>query len=467
MSTNLPQLVIIRNLLPSAKIEEIRKEIKEFQQRQNLTDEQVQDIKNYSRTLNDILKKFIDDNTHVENNGEGVTDADTQMYNGLKNMYVDYMTELEKLRTNNVDKESNNILEDLSSELPYQQPTERKTYIDGLIQSSKVSDSIDTFTNNSRFLDAIVNLCILDSSINDNLRSYLILLRKVGYSNKDLIGKLPEGLSDVMSLTASEDTPNELANDENKEVSETSLDDERKKKISFSKYLKKTDTEVGDNGKRLPEVEIFDVTSEESSSKRQKYESGSYLPSILKATADDNGNRMSPKKKSTNSSGIKFVDDSRLVTIFGEGLPKTGLQLSPEELKKVLKPFNEGEPREVFTMDGMVPKARELAITLSSNADNISDISKLKGGPIPCETATPLKYRINFTKFSPDLNKTAREPVVVDEKTDKLGKPIKHSPLIARAFGRNNLLLRSDRGGLSYKRVPEVVQNNYLPRATE
>ena len=75
----------------------------------------------------------------------------------------------------------------------------------------------------------------------------------------------------------------------------------------------------------------------------------------------------------------------------------------------------------------------------------------------------PLTYRLNFTAFSKDLDKPPKEPVDIDEVGDNANnkKRKAKNPLIARAFGRNSLLLKKDRGGMPYKRVPEINKNTY------
>ena len=170
------------------------------------------------------------------------------------------------------------------------------------------------------------------------------------------------------------------------------------------------------------------------------------------------------RKKSKTSSGIKFVDDSKLVTIFGEGLPNEGITASPRQLKKILKPFRDGEPAE-FVLEGWKERgAKPLVISITGVTD--SDISELKNGPAKLVTNVPSALVKNFTSFSPDLNKPALEPVHTDDNADDSGKGLRKqkAPIIARAFGKNSLLLRKDRGGLPYKRVPEVNPNKYPVR---
>ncbi|EDO16571.1 hypothetical protein Kpol_1064p53 [Vanderwaltozyma polyspora DSM 70294] len=487
MASVLPQLVNIEHTLQSKTVEQIRDDIKEFQDAVELNSEQSEKIQSYIHALEDTFDQFTKDNEHIERKDNNVTDADIQLYTGLKNMYQDYLKVLNQLKqdkaavrdeveaSDDKPEESSDVLEYIVNELPYQQPTERKKYIDNFIHSKdaqKLSKSTQVF-------DAIVNLCLLDSSINDNLRSYFALLKDIGYTHEDLSSNLPGGLLEILNSKSKsknkegkenkviqEDVEETKENTDNSPVSNNSgnnTEDEKKKKISFSKYLKK-DTDVNENGKRISSSMEPESSSDDSDSKKIKTEDGKYISSILKQVSDQNGNGQSTSRKSSNN--IRFVDDSKLVTVFGDGLPQKGVQLSPDELKKLLKPFKEGEPRDLLSLEGVIPRARELSLILGQNEEDYSDVSSLKGGPIPYETTIPLKFRINFGNFSPDLSKGAREPVLVDDLHDKSGNLIYKGPLIAGAFGKNNLLLRKDRGGLPYKRVPEVLRNDYPPRPT-
>lgn len=205
---------------------------------------------------------------------------------------------------------------------------------------------------------------------------------------------------------------------------------------------------INENGKRR-----LSTPTELEETKRLKNNDNINLSSILKTSG-------STKK---NSNSIKFVDDSLLVKVYGDGLPDEGLSVSPEKLKKILKPFKEGEPRETVLVEGYQGKACELDTEFDLSPEE-TDITEIKGGAIPCETLVPLKYRLNFINFSSELSKKPpREPVVIEEPIDSSKK--NKGPLIVRAFGKNSLLLRKDRGGLPYRPIPEVVPIDYPSRA--
>ncbi|CAR26916.1 hypothetical protein ZYGR_0I01880 [Zygosaccharomyces rouxii] len=475
MSNPIPQLVNISHALQSDTVEKIRRDIKEFHEASQLKPEQVEAINHYISSLKSTFGRFTEDNEHVERQDAGVTSADTQLYSGLKSMYMDYLNQLGSIKREKVlgDEEvsKDKPVDYISEELPYLQPTERKEYIEGLMLNDSTSKNMG---KSQGFLDGMINLCVLDSTVTENLRCYVTLLRKVGYTKEELKNLLPKGLALMPSLTpnnaeekakeasASKKVPSSMESapsfsgvtthpDSTGSSTGTNTtgggDDEPKKKISFSRYLKKGDG--NENGKRKASLMEEDLRPV----KKARANGGSELRSILRTT----GSSSSSSKKSGNN--IKFVDDSYLVTVFGDGLPNDGLQLSPERLKKVLKPFKEGEPREIVHVVEFKDKAAELDIEFDLSPEE-SDITETKGGPIPCETTAPLKHRLNFANFSPDLgNKPIREAVVVEDSTVK-GK----GPLIAKAFGKNSLLLRKDRGGLPYKRIPDVTPNDYPPR---
>lgn len=477
MSNPIPQLVNISHALQSDTVEKIRRDIRDFHEASKLKPEQVEAINHYISSLKSAFGQFTEDNEHVERQDTGVTSADTQLYSGLKSMYMDYLNQLGSIKREKVlgDEEvsKDKPVDYISEELPYLQPTERKEYIEGLF----INDSSNKNLGKSReFLDGMVNLCVLDSTVTENLRCYVTLLRKVGYTKEELKNLLPKGLALMPSLSSS--TPAEEKIKETSAPKKTlnglesvqssgghsihsdstmssstggsmagSGDDEPKKKISFSRYLKKGDG--NENGKRKASL----MEEDGPPVKRPRANGSSELRSILRTTGS------SGSSSSRKTSNIKFVDDSHLVTVYGDGLPSDGLQLSPERLKKVLKPFKEGEPREIIHVAGFKDKAPELDIEFDLSPEE-SDIIETKGGPIPCETSTPLKHRLNFANFSPDLgNKPIREAVVVEDPTVK-----SRTPLIAKAFGKNSLLLRKDRGGLPYKRIPDVTPNDYPPR---
>lgn len=488
MSHPIPQMVDISHALQSTTIEKIRSDIKGFQQVSELSPHQSQTVNNYIESLRVAFAQFTKDNEHVERGDESITAGDTQLYLGLKAMYSDYLTQLTNIKKEKTqgdeEADEDNPLEYITEELPYLQPTERKKYIDNVMLSSKYDKLLK---NSQELLNAMVNLCLLDSTVTYNLRSYLTLLNKMGFTNETLKKELPEsilGLSTSSSGTTPntssaiispgtvgnakkistdrEGTPpltatNNSSEDDvlnNLQEQRDGSDDEPKKKISFSKYLKKGDVVINENGKRKTPSSL--VREEFVPTKKVKNDSvDASLNSILKTNGSN--------KKNTNN--IKFVDDSQLVRVYGEGLPDDGLNVSPEQLKKILKPFKAGEPREIAYIEGYSGKAPELDMEFDLSPEE-SDISETKGGPIPCDTVVPLKYKINFTNFTSDLgNKPAREPVIPDESLD-ISKKNK-VPLIVRAFGKNSLLLRKDRGGLPYKRIPEVSSINYPPRAID
>lgn len=456
MSHPIPQRVDISHALQSSAIEKIRSDIKEFQQVQELSQDQCGVVDQYIESLKVASTQFCKDNEHVERGGdESITAADTQLYNGLKAMYTDYLAQLSTIRSQKNSSKGTGTLEYIVEELPYLQPTDRKSYIDNLILGNKYEEQLD---RSPALLAALVDLCVLDSTVTANLRSYMILLRKMGFDDESLRKALPEELlnspmlSDTVPGAATGKTftkkipTDRVGTPPLKEAEEKSTaDDEPKKKISFSKYLKKGDVVINENGKRRPSAQ-----SERDESKRLKGDENVQLSSILKTSG-------SAKK---NPNAIKFVDDSLLVKVYGDGLPEEGLSVSPEKLKKILKPFKEGEPRETVLVEGYKGKAPELDTDFDLSPEE-TDISETKGGSIPCETVVPLKYRLNFASFSSDLSRRPpREPVVVEE-VDKKNK----GPLIVRAFGKNSLLLRKDRGGLPYKPIPEVLPIDYPSRA--
>ncbi|GAV52906.1 hypothetical protein ZYGR_0AI01880 [Zygosaccharomyces rouxii] len=472
MSNPIPQLVNISHALQSDTVEKIRRDIKDFHEAPKLKPEQVEAINHYISSLKSAFGQFTEDNEHVERQDAGVTSADTQLYSGLKSMYMDYLNQLGSIKREKVlgDEEvsKDKPVDYISEELPYLQPMERKEYVEGLIMNDSASKNLG---KSQGFLNGMVNLCVLDSTVTENLRCYVTLLRKIGYTKEELKNLLPKGLSLMPSLstnttaeekvketsaskkvsnstesTQSSNGPTTQSDPTGSSTATGGGDDEPKKKISFSRYLKKGDG--NENGKRKASLMEDDLRPV----KKPRANGGSELRSILRTA----GNSSSSNKKSSN---IKFVDDSHLVTVYGDGLPTDGLQLSPERLKKVLKPFKEGEPREIVHVVGFEDKATELDIEFDLSPEE-SDIIETKGGPIPCETTAPLKHRLNFANFSPDLgNKPIRDAVVVEDPIVKA-----KSPLIAKAFGKNSLLLRKDRGGLPYKRIPDVTPNDYPPR---
>ncbi|SCW04108.1 LAFE_0H06106g1_1 [Lachancea fermentati] len=456
----IPQLVNISHALQSSLIQQIRTEIKEFTDAPQLSSEQSEKIDRYISSLESAFAEFTKDNEHIERRDQNVTSADVQLYTGLKTMYADYLSQLIKLRKIKMDtaKELDGIhaIEYIRDELPYKQPNERKQYMQNLmsVESYKIPRS-------DRLLQGIIDLSVLDSTVLDNLRTYIAFLKFVGYSQSEITAKLPyfntEQVDQDSKAIVSPPKPEyevQMKQQEQKGILNTDEESKRakesleepKKKISFSKYLKKGDT--NEQNKRP-----IDTNEDNSIPKRSKLSTGSksLLTPILKV---DN----SIKKKKLNS--IRFVEDDSLVTIYGDELPPEGLVVSPQKLKKILKPFKDGEPRETRLPSWANQKARELSIP---ECPDDSDIVETKGGPISCESRVPLMYRLNFTGFCKDLNKPPKDPVVLDETTNDKGLNQK-KPVIARAFGKNALLLKKDRGGLPYKRVPEITRNDYPPQ---
>lgn len=277
----------------------------------------------------------------------------------------------------------------------------------------------------------------------------------------------------------SSNTNNSNATDINKNIQAIEVPDD-KKKISFTKYLKKDDSDAtvnGDNNsivinKKRPYDSIVsnssemgnkdtDIDNSNTNSETDEYNTEfdikrmkiDKLPSILK-----NGQFNNNKLGRNLSSGIKFVSDSKLVKVYGDDLPMNGLSVTPLELKKVLRPFVEGEPNErLFFEDASNIKLKLLNLENVSQI-NDNDISEIKGGKISLDTMVPHMYRSNFNNFNKDLkNRIPKEPILLNNNDfDKDDKPI-----IMKAFGQNRFLLKKDRGGLPYKHVPEVLKNRY------
>lgn len=259
-------------------------------------------------------------------------------------------------------------------------------------------------------------------------------------------------------------------------LQEKASEAQNRKKISFSNYLKKEDSKDHTAGtKRSLEPDKTSTTgTPDDGTIRKKVKSttepystsssstSSGLKSILKNSPDSNtGTEVSSRK----NKAIRFQDDSDLVRVYGDGLPSEGLKVLPKELKKLLRPFKAGVPNEKLLLGDFIQKPRPLHLDI--DVQN-SDISETKGGPVPCDTKTPPYYRENFRNFNKKLTSppserlmdaTFQDPALLQE---ELGR----SPIIAGAFGRNRLLLRSDRGGIPYRNVPVVTRNKYPPRYT-
>lgn len=459
MSSNpIPQMVNISHALQSTTVEKIRRDIKDFQQVPELSLDQKQTINKYIESLKLAFAQFTKDNEHVEHgDDESITEADTQLYMGLKGMYTDYLSQLERIRgekasdeSSQVDNES--ILKYIREEFPKKHAKERKLYIEQLIkdyQKHKLP------RKSSELVQMIIKLCSLDSDFTPTLKSYICLLKEMGYKYESIKKYIPQDLTNLMlqffELPAAKNEAVTPLGAGSEDSNKSGSDEEPKKKISFSKYLKKGDGVLDDSNKR-DEAPLQDGSSRPTKKMKKNGNSTVFLSSILKT----NGSI----RKTSNS--IKFRDDPQLVRVYGEGLPNEGLGVSPEELKKILKPFKEGEPRETSLIENYEGKAKELNIKFDASPGE-ADITETKGGSIPCDTVVPLKYRLNFSNFTSGLSsKQPREPFISDEQIES-SKNSK-GPLIMKAFGKNSLLLRKDRGGIPYRRIPDVVPVNYPPR---
>lgn len=269
-----------------------------------------------------------------------------------------------------------------------------------------------------------------------------------------------------------------------------------KKKISFSKYLQKDENDKeqqhaslkrsisGDNNviqedhsiakKRKITIPSNDIITSsntiEAKSPTLKSNSSIKLTSILKSFSTDNNDTPERRLKNKNSK-LRFMDDKDLVTVYGDDLPQEGLKVTPNDLKKILRPFIEGEPSEKLYLDTVNTSLSSMGQSIQVvplNLNNVksgienNDIVETRGGPIKCDTMAPLLYRNEFCNFSKDLKKfIPKEPIITNEDIEALNNPELNKPIIARPFGKNKLLLRNDRGGLPYKPVPEVTKNYY------
>ncbi|SCU96743.1 LAFA_0G07866g1_1 [Lachancea sp. 'fantastica'] len=436
----IPQLVNISHALQSSFVQKLRSEVKTFNETEKLTDGQTQQIDKYITSLETAFAEFTRDNEHIERRDAHVTAVDVQLYTGLKTMYADYLSQLIKLKQRSVSQEENvggdRPVDYVCDELPYKQPSERKAYIDKLLAQPETAQ----IGKNDRLLAGIASLAVLDSTVKENTQAYADLLLRIGYSVEEVDKNMPHYENGSISTATEAKTP---------EVSQATTPAVTKKKISFSKYLKKGDS--NDNAATKRSSEDDDGINDQSNTKRIKTDdssSDSVLPSILKTQSN-------VKKRNP----IRFVSDDKLLTVYGDELPTKGLVVSPNKLKKVLKPFKDGEPREITFSAWNNQKVRELTFP---KAPSDSDIVDTLGGLVPCETRVPLGYRLNFTTFSKSLAKTPSEPTEIDSTDPNLSQ----KPLIVRAFGKNCFLLQKDRGGIPYKRVPEVHVNDYPIRPT-
>lgn len=529
MSAPVPQLVNISHALQASTIQQIRLDMVDFNKDCKLSSIQLARIDKYIDSLQAALNQFTNDNLHIERKDKNVTAADVQLYSGLKSMYLDYLNQLIKLKHDKQHHSTPPIANDVSldffiNQLPKFSPEERKNYIDNLILNK---NSHNRLSKMDGLVDAVINLCVLDTSVAENVRSYMKLLDTLGFQKgsnstgtkvnlkkkltsskakmKDSEKEKEKDKSKAKTKTKLKPSPL-LNNDDNNSLSLPSASTSSmkklksglfnknevksstesstassKKKLSFSKYLNKDDADTSKLGTKRPLDVDFKVDPEVSmtaSNIASSSTSASSTTTIATPASSEEPLKKKTKKsvqdsniqsilrngkpKKTHISNIKFLDDSQLIKVYGDDLPNEGLKVSPTQLKKILKPFKEGEPKEVILFEDMSIKLKPLDLKFLKNtsSDDYMDISETKGGPIHCETRTPLIYRKNFHHFNPDLNKRPpREPIEFD-----LNGNTNSNPTIAKAFGKNSLLLRKDRGGLPYKHVPIVKRNKYPPR---
>lgn len=545
MSAPVPQLVNISHALQASTIQQIRLDMVDFNKDCKLSSVQLARIDKYIDSLQAALNQFTRDNLHIERKDEGVTAADVQLYSGLKSMYLDYLNQLIKLKHDKQHHSAPPIANDVSldffvNQLPKFSIEERKNYIDNLILNKNCHNQLSKMDG---LVDAVINLCVLDTSVSENVRSYMKLLDTLGFqkgpNSANAKAKLKKKLTSSKAKVKDSEKEKEkekemdkdrdkdkdksktrartklkpsplLNNDDNTSYSsslpsasgsstkklksglfnkgeaKSSMDaataSSSKKKLSFSKYLNKDETDTTKSGTKRsldsdskvnPETPTTSTNIASSSSSSSSLTTTIVSPAsseeplkkkIKQSVQDPNIRSIlrNGKPKKARISNIKFLDDPRLIKVYGDDLPNHGLQVSPIQLKKILKPFKEGEPKEVILFEDMSIKLQPLDLKFLKSTDNgeYMDISETKGGPIHCETRTPLIYRKNFNQFNSDLNKRPpREPIDFD-----LNGNANSSPIIAKAFGKNSLLLRKDRGGLPYKHVPIVKRNKYPPR---
>lgn len=296
MSGNpIPQLVNISHALQSSFVQQLRTETKEFSETTQLSQEQRRKIDTYISSLERAFLAFTHDNEHIERRDAEVTPADVQLYSGLKTMYADYLTQLTKLRQRSVtdEKQERNeqLLVYISDELPYKQVTERKAYVEGLLKSQETQIS-----KSPKLLSGIANLAILDSTVGENLQSYAAFLKRAGYDDSEITTCIPQVNGKHESKV---EAPSPVVNPSvEKPRAIPAVPEEPKKKISFSKYLKKGD--VNDQGKRGPE---YDASERPLKRSHSVEESNPNIISILKREAS---------KKKRNP--IRFVADDKLAS---------------------------------------------------------------------------------------------------------------------------------------------------------
>ncbi|SMN19845.1 similar to Saccharomyces cerevisiae YDR195W REF2 RNA-binding protein involved in the cleavage step of mRNA 3'-end formation prior to polyadenylation, and in snoRNA maturation [Maudiozyma saulgeensis] len=410
MSANpVPQSVNVSHALPATIIQEMRNTLDNLEEKDiQLNGSQISLLSSYVAQLNQALITFKEDNKHVQPGNEGVTSGDLDLINGLTTLYKNYLDKFISI------KERNNL-------------------------------TIDTVSSEAKSLN--VNLDEGIRALKENKSSV------IKQSSKTKATSSPKREIYIADSTKKNKTvDNTIAKDEN--IKE---DQPNKKKISFTKYKKKDDSPVNStdetlvNDKRSISNDDDDENNKSSSKKLKLDQNSTKIRSILK-----NGETKDVTTKSKKKVGISFPLEVDLVRVYGDDLPSTGLKVTPNELKKILRPFKEGEPKEKVLVEGFNSKPKLLNIQIVVKD---SDITQLRNGPIKFDTRTPILYRDNFKNFSKDLKKPAREPI------PEMGLQNDNTtPLVAQAYGRNSLLLRNDRGGIPYKRVPGVRRNKYPPR---
>ncbi|CCF56915.1 hypothetical protein KAFR_0B06180 [Kazachstania africana CBS 2517] len=278
--------------------------------------------------------------------------------------------------------------------------------------------------------------------------------------NSSLSGEVLNKDTDVILLNNKEKMNDAAGDDDGKASSQV---EENKKKISFSKYLKKDDSDTTATESPKRSASSKNVSLDEPTSKRIKNDDTNEVKpiSILK-----NGENIRSSSRVSKSMNINFSDN---LMLYGDDLPDSGLKVTSSELKKILKPFKEGEPNEKLHFGDFRVRPMKLIplVSQSMNVEEIMDISELKGGPVSCQTRTPPFYREEFQNFNKELKKKPpREPILSseNENNNDAHENDNSMPLVAKAFGKNALLLKKDRGGLPYKRVPEIPRNNYPPK---
>lgn len=261
MSVNspIPQMINISNTLSANTIQQIRSDLSKWQTIINHQTVPGSDsnsnpllltINDYERILSHLnsliyaKRQFILDNLLIndpqDSNYKLVTDADRNLYNGLLNMYKDYIIELEQLKVafnyqNNIQqqqpqptqpiqqqqqqpiqsiqpiqpiqqqqqqqqvKPSERIINHITKVLPTELARVRKEFIDKLIKDNELRESLkpaqDSNPDDDRLLSGIIKLCNLDINNKDNIITYLKFLKLLGYSKDLLRERLPSALT--------------------------------------------------------------------------------------------------------------------------------------------------------------------------------------------------------------------------------------------------------------------------------